>query len=82
MTAALTLTMEDRKALAIQQAESQYQELRRKWLSERTPEQLVLIAANEAKPRSLTRAPSIEKERTSVVIRSQCPYTGVKLWRW
>ncbi|MDH1221094.1 hypothetical protein [Aeromonas caviae] len=82
MTAALTLTMEDRKALAIQQAESQYQELRRKWLSERTPEQLALIAANEAKPRPLTRALSIEKERTSVVIRSQCPYTGVKLWRW
>lgn len=82
MTTAVTLTMEDRKALAVQQADAQYQELRRKWLSERTPEQLALIKANAAKPRPLTRAPSIEKERTSVVIRSQLPYTGVKLWKW
>jgi len=82
MTAALTLTMEDRRALAIQRADAQYQELRRQWLNERTPEQLDLIAANEAKPRPLTRALSIEKERPSVVIRSQRPYTGVKVWRW
>ncbi len=82
MTAAVTLTMEDRKALAVQQADAEYQELRRKWLSERTPEQLALITANAAKPRPLTRAPSIEKERPGAVIRSQCPYTGVKLWRW
>ncbi len=82
MTAALALTTEDRKALAIQQAEAQYQEMRRKWLEERTHEQLALMAANDAKPRPLTRALSIERERPSVVIRSQCPYTGVKLWRW
>ena len=47
MTSAITLSMEDRKALGLQRAIAQYEALREKWLSERTPDQLALIEENQ-----------------------------------
>ncbi|BEE07041.1 MULTISPECIES: hypothetical protein [Aeromonas] len=82
MTSAITLSMEDRKALVLQRAIAQYEALREKWLSERTPDQLALIEENLRKPRPLHHALSIEKERSGVVTRSLYPYPGLKVLKW
>lgn len=63
------------EALAI--AEAQYQQQRAAYVTVLLPEQLEAIQRNESMPRPTGRRITIERERGSVVRKSQCPYVGV-----
>lgn len=58
-------------------AEEQYQQQRAAYVASLSPEQLGAIQRNAAKPRPTGRRITIERERGSVVYRSQCPYVGI-----
>ena len=62
------------EALAI--AEAQYQQQRAVYVAALSPEKLRAIQRNAAKPRQVGIRITIERERGSVVSRSQCPYVG------
>ncbi len=64
-------------AEAIASAEAQYQQQWAAYVAALSPEQLERIHRNAAKPRSVGRRITIERERGGVVYRSQCPYVGV-----
>ena len=64
-------------AEAIASAEAQYQQQRTAYVAALSPEQLEAIQRNAEKPRPTCRRITIERERGSVVSRSQCPYVGV-----
>ena len=64
-------------AEAIASAEAQYQQQRTAYVAALSPEQLEAIQRNASKPRPIGRRTTIERERGSVVSRSQCPYVGV-----
>ena len=63
------------EALAI--AEAQYQQQWAAYVAALSPEQMAAIQRNAAKPRPICRRITIERERGSVVSRSQCPYVGI-----
>lgn len=63
------------EALAI--AEAQYQQQWAAYVAALSPEQMEAIQRNAAKQRQVGRRITIERERWSVVSRSQCPYVGV-----
>ena len=63
------------EALAI--AEAQYRQQLAAYVAALSPEQLEAIQRNASKPRPIGRRITIERERGSVVSRSQCPYVGV-----
>ena len=63
------------EALAI--AEAQYQLQCAAYVAALSPEQLEAIQRNASKPRPIGIRITIERERGSVVSRSQCPYVGV-----
>ena len=62
---------------AIASAEAQYQQQRAAYVTVLSPEQMEAIRRNATKPRPVGRRITIERERGSVVYRSQCPYVGV-----
>ena len=64
-------------AEALASAEAQYQQQRSAYVAALSPERLEAIQRNAAKPRPTGRRITIERERGSVVSRSQCPYVGV-----
>ena len=64
-------------AEALASAEAQYQQQRAAYVTVLSQEQLGAIQRNAAKPRQTGRRITIERERGSVVYRSQCPYVGV-----
>lgn len=64
-------------AETIARADAQYQQQRAVYVAALSPEQLGSIQRNEEKPRPTGRRITIERERGSVVCRSQCPYVGV-----
>ena len=64
-------------AEALASAEAQYQQQRAAYVTSLSPEQLEAIQRNASKPRPIGRRITIERERGSVVSRSQCPYVGV-----
>ena len=64
-------------AEALASAEAQCQQHREAYVATLSPEQLVAIHRNAAKPRPTGRRITIERERGDVVYRSQCPYVGV-----
>lgn len=64
-------------AEALTSAEAQYQQHRVAYVAALSPEQLEAIQRNASKPRPIGRRITIERERGSVVSRSQCPYVGV-----
>ena len=64
-------------AEALASAEAQYQQQRAAYVTSLSPERLEAIQRNAAKPRATGRRITIERERGSVVSRSQCPYVGV-----
>ena len=64
-------------AEALVSAEAQYQQQRAAYVAALSPEQLAAIQRNAEKPRPTGRRITIERERVSVVSRSQCPYVGV-----
>ena len=64
-------------AEALASAEAQYQQQRTAYVAALSPEQLEAIQRNAAKPRQVGIRITIERERGSVVSRSQCPYVGV-----
>ena len=64
-------------AEAISGSETQYQQQRDAYVAALAPEQLETIQRNASKPRPIGRRITIERERGSVVSRSQCPYVGV-----
>lgn len=64
-------------AEAFASAEAQYQQQRAAYVTALSPEQLEAIQRNAAKPRPTGRRITIERERESVVYRSQCPYVGI-----
>ena len=64
-------------AEALASAEEQYQQQRAAYVAAMSQEQLGTIQRNAAKPRQTGRRITIERERGSVVYRSQCPYVGV-----
>lgn len=63
------------ESLAI--AEAQYQQHLAAYVAALSPEQLEAIHRNTANPRPTGRRITIERERGSVVYRSQCPYVGI-----
>lgn len=63
-------------AEALASAEAQYQQHRATYVAALSPEQLEAIQRNNSKPRPTGRRITIERERGSVVYRSQCPYVG------
>ena len=63
-------------AEALASAEAQYQQHRAAYVATLSPEQLGVIQRSAAKPRPTGRRITIERERGSVVCRSQCPYVG------
>ncbi|QDB73842.1 hypothetical protein KE335_gp11 [Aeromonas phage 2_D05] len=64
-------------AEALSSAKEQYQQQRAAYVAALSQEQLGAIQRNAAKPRPTGRRITIERERWSVVYRSQCPYVGV-----
>ena len=64
-------------AEALASAEAQYQQQRAAYVAALIPEALERIRRNNSKPRPAGRRITIERERGSVVYRSQCPYVGV-----
>ena len=62
---------------ALASAEAQYQQQRAAYVATLSPERLVAMQRNTAKPRPAGRRITIERERGSVVYRSQCPYVGI-----
>ena len=64
-------------AEALASAEAQYQQQRVAYAAALSPERLEAIQRNYSKPRPTGRRITIERERGSVVSRSQCPYVGV-----
>lgn len=64
-------------AEALASAEEQYQQHLAAYVTVLSQEQLGAIQRNAAKPRQTGRRITIERERGSVVYRSQCPYVGV-----
>lgn len=64
-------------AEVIASAEAQYQQHRESYVATLSPEQLGAIQRNAAKPRPAGRRITIERERWSVVYRSQCPHVVV-----
>ena len=64
-------------AEALASAEAQYQQHRAAYVAALSPEQMEAIQRNAAKSRRTGRRNTIERERGSVVSRSQCPYVGV-----
>ena len=64
-------------AEALASAEAQYQQQRTAYVAALSPEKLMAIQRNAAKPRQVGIRITIERERGSVVSRSQCPYVGV-----
>ena len=64
-------------AEALASAEAQYQQQRSAYVAALSPERLEAIQRNAAKPRQVGIRITIERERGSVVSRSQCPYVGV-----
>ena len=64
-------------AEAIASAEAQYQQQWAAYVAALSPEQMEAIQRNAAKPRQVGIRITIERERGSVVSRSQCPYVGV-----
>ena len=64
-------------AEAIASADEQYQQQRAAYVATLSPKQLDAIQRNAAKPRPTERRITIERERGSVVYRSQCPYVGI-----
>lgn len=62
---------------ALASAEAQYQQHRAAYVAALSPEQMKAIKRNAAKPRQVGIRITIERERGSVVSRSQCPYVGV-----
>ena len=62
---------------AIASADEQYQQRRAAYVATLSQEQLVAIQRSAAKPRPTGRRITIERERGSVVYRSQCPYVGI-----
>lgn len=64
-------------AEALVSAEEQYQQHRAAYVATLSPEQMEAIQRNAAKPRPTGRRITIERESTSVVRSSQCPYVGV-----
>ena len=62
---------------ALASAEAQYQQQLAAYVAAMPPEQLGAIQRNAAKPRQTGRRITIERERGSVVYRSQCPYVGI-----
>lgn len=64
-------------AEALASAEAQYQQQRAAYVAALSPEQMKAIQRNAAKPMPTGRRITIERERGSVVYRSQCPYVGV-----
>lgn len=63
-------------AEALVSAEAQYQQQRAAYVATLSPERLVAIQRNAAKPRPTGRRITIEREQVTVVYRSQCPYVG------
>ena len=64
-------------AESLARAEAQYQQHRAAYVAALSSEQLEAIQRNASKPRPIGRRITIERERGSVVSRSQCPYVGV-----
>ena len=64
-------------AEALASADAQYQQQWAAYVTSLSPERLEAIQRNAAKPRPTGRRITIERERGSVVSRSQCPYVGV-----
>ena len=64
-------------AEALASADAQYQQQRATYVTSLSPERLEAIQRNAAKPRPTGRRITIERERGSVVYRSQCPYVGI-----
>ena len=64
-------------AEALASAEAQDQQQRTAYVAALSPDQLEAIQRNASKPRPIGRRITIERERGSVVSRSQCPYVGV-----
>ena len=62
---------------ALASAEAQYQQHLAAYVAAISPERLEAIQRNAEKPRPTCRRITIERERGSVVSRSQCPYVGV-----
>lgn len=62
---------------ALASAEEQYQQQRVAYLAALSPEQLELIRRNAEKPLATGRRNTVERERSDVIYRSQCPYVGV-----
>lgn len=62
---------------AIASAEAQYRQHRAAYVAALSTERLEAIQRNASKPRPIGRRITIERERGSVVSRSQCPYVGV-----
>lgn len=62
---------------ALASAEAQYQQQRSAYVAAMSPDRLEAIQRNAAKPRPVGRRITIERERGSVVYRSQCPYVGI-----
>jgi hypothetical protein len=61
---------------ALASAEAQYQQQRVAYVAALSPEHMEAIQRNNSKPRPTGRRITIERERVSVVYRSQCPYVG------
>lgn len=64
-------------AEALASAEERCQQRRAAYVAALSPEQLGTIQRNAANPRPTGLRITIERERGSVVYRSQCPYVGV-----
>jgi len=64
-------------AEALASAEAQYQQQRVAYVAALSPKHLEATNRNTAKPRPTGRHITIERERGSVVYRSQCPYVGI-----
>lgn len=62
---------------ALASAEAQYQQHRAAYVAALSPEQMEAIQRNASKPRPTGLRITIERERGSVVYRSQCPYVGI-----
>ena len=62
---------------ALASAEAKYQQQLAAHVAALSPEQLEAIQRNAEKTRPTGRRITIERERGSVVSRSQCPYVGV-----
>lgn len=64
-------------AEAISSADAQYHQLREAYVAAMSTEQLEAIQRNASMPRPTGRRITIERERGTVVYRSQCPYVGI-----